>query len=268
MPTTQRQEDWIKSAIGRGMDLDGVNQFQCVDVINDYGNYLFGSWEQTVGRGNAKDKYVNMPASYWEKIPNNPRDPNQLPERGDVIVWPGFTVVLNGTTVNNPAGHIAVVLSATPTSVTTIAQDGFYKTRPAFQVTYPLLLNGVLPIGWLRPRLDKQIGAEMTIIVKPIDQLNVHLAHPILMWDFEHNKSLWNSGDDMQITQKTNIINGDTYYVPIDRAQNGELFGFKEKDVFAPGNAITPAPLPSADPAIVAKAAKFDQIIAITKGVN
>lgn len=168
MATKQRQEDWFTSAVGRGMNLDGVFGFQCVDVINDYGNFLFGNWQQTVGRGNAKDKYANMPDTYWQKIPNNPKDANLIPQRGDVIVWPAMTKI------NNPAGHIAVVVSANQKGVTVIEQDGFYPNRPAFQTTHPYLLQGVLPIGWLRPRLEQDIGGhDVTIDEYAADILDV-----------------------------------------------------------------------------------------------
>jgi len=134
------------------MNLDGINGYQCVDVPNDYAEWLFGDWQQTIGRGDAKDKYAIAPLAYWGKIANDPHNPNLMPERGDVIVWPAMTKI------DNPAGHIAVVLSATTTNVTVIEQDGFDNTRPAAIKTHPYLLQGVLPIGWLRPRPEKMIA--------------------------------------------------------------------------------------------------------------
>jgi hypothetical protein len=111
-----------------------------------------------------------------------------------------------------------------------------------------------------------QGDTEMNIIVRPIGKLQVTLAKGIQMYDFEHNKALWNSGTYMELTQKTNIINGSTYYVPEDRADKGELFGFKEEDVYAKGNVVKQAPdsTPAIDPAIIDKAKKYDQIKSIT----
>lgn len=164
-----RIEKWIKSAVGRGMNLDRVYGYQCVDVVNDYGNTLFGKWEQTVGRGNAKDKFSIMPSKYWEKIKNDPTSATQTPRRGDVIVWPGWA--------SNPVGHIAVVTSADKNGVNVIQQDGFTNTKPAHTARLPYILGGKLPIGWLRPRLttvklatEAEIKAAYTsILERPAD---------------------------------------------------------------------------------------------------
>ena len=140
-----RIEKWIKGAVGRGMNLDKVYGYQCVDVVNDYGNTLFGNWQTTVGRGNAKDKWNIMPTKYWEKIKNDTSKSNQIPQRGDVIVWNGWTA--------NPVGHIAVVESADKSGVNVIQQDGVTNTRPTHRARLPYVLGGKLPIGWLRPKL-------------------------------------------------------------------------------------------------------------------
>lgn len=146
--TTARQEAWFGGALGRLMNLDGVYDYQCVDVPNDYANFIFGDWQRTIRRGDAKDKYTNAPADYWQKIPYSS---GQRPERGDVIVWGPMP------SIGNPAGHIGVVESATASNVTIFEQDGFLQI-PTRRKTHPYRLNGALPIGWLRPRPEKMIG--------------------------------------------------------------------------------------------------------------
>jgi hypothetical protein len=231
---TKQQEDWFRTAIGRAMNLDGVADLQCVDVPNDYAEYLFGDWQETIGRGNAKDKYQIAPDSHWIKIPNDPTKPDLIPEPGDVIVWPSMPKI------DNPAGHIAVVESATAEEVTVIEQDGFLQI-PARRKTHPYIINGVLPIGWLRPKQEKIIGAniDMTIIVKPLTPLEVTLKKSIPLFEIATGQKLTDSGTWMRLTQKTNVVNGSTYYIPFDRAEKGEVFGFKEEDVYAKGNTVT-----------------------------
>lgn len=127
---------------------------------------------------------------------------------------------------------------------------------------------GTLDIERIRrgaTQLPPEGDPEMTIIVRPITPLKVKLIKPITMYDFEKGKILWNSGTEMLLTQRTNIINGSTFYVPADRAVKGELYGFREEDVYATGNVATEVPsTDTADPAIAEKARKYDQIKAIT----
>ena len=75
----------------------------------------------------------------------------------------------------------------------------------------------------ITPELEAYGGSDMTIIVKPITTLKAELKKPIMMYDFEHNTALWESGLGMTLTQKTNVIWGSTFYVPADRAESGEL---------------------------------------------
>ena len=168
---TPRQSDWFKTAISRGMNLDQVADYQCVDVPNDYAEYIFGNWERTIGRGHAKDKYSIAPGDYWLKIPNNPSDANQTPAPGDVIVW--------GAMRNNPYGHIAVVVSASVNYVTVIEQNGFESWKPAYQKIHPYYLYGALPTGWLRPRPDKIIGGTESGTI-PIEEHHKVLVRTIM----------------------------------------------------------------------------------------
>jgi hypothetical protein len=151
MATNTYQEKWFAGAVGRATNPDGVAGFQCVDTFHDYGMAIFGkTWQETSGWGNAKDLFWGPSTEYWVKIQNDPNDPGLIPQRGDVIIWGGTPAW--GV---NPFGHIAVVLSATATSVTVVQQDGFLQC-PMFVGTLGYDNPGTGPvIGWLRPNFDE-----------------------------------------------------------------------------------------------------------------
>ena len=140
---SDRIDAWFAQAVGKAMNLDGVpkdSPLQCVDVPNDLAEFLFGNWEKTIGRGDAKDKYDIAPSAYWEKLPYRF---DLVPQKGDVVVWPGSSIV--------PAGHTAVVESATAGYMNVVEQSGGTE-RAAYRASRLYRLNGVLPIGYLRPR--------------------------------------------------------------------------------------------------------------------
>lgn len=149
-------DQWYTGAIGRGMDPDGVYGFQCVDVAKDYSAAIFPGvhWRDSIGYGNAKDLYAGASTKYFDKIANNPHDLNQLPSRGDIIVW--------NATSTNPYGHIAVVVAADSKGVTVVEQDGFAPTKPAYQ---KVRLWGQKPcIGWLRPKLSVNVAPDQRVV--------------------------------------------------------------------------------------------------------
>lgn len=75
----------------------------------------------------------------FQKIPNNPNDPNQLPEPGDIIVWGGNLPNSGG------AGHIAVFLSAFSGGF--ISFDSNWAGKYCHQVSH----NWSYVLGWLHP---------------------------------------------------------------------------------------------------------------------
>ena len=143
-------DDWLKNAVGRGMNPDGAYGYQCKDVADDYSTWLFGNWQNTIRPADAKDAFNNANDEFFIKIANNLNDPNLIPQRGDIIVW--------GASQANHWGHIAVVVSADKTGVVVIEQDGFRNTIPAYQAKRGYVYAGMPCIGWLRPRPEKIIG--------------------------------------------------------------------------------------------------------------
>lgn len=139
------------------LELDGDKTYvadnhchhNCKDVIDDYCLWLFNDWVNTIRPANAKEAFANSNEEYFEKIVNNPNDPNLIPQRGDIIIW--------GAMSGNPYGHIAVVAGADANGVDVIEQDGFLQV-PARLYRRPYVLAGGAVIGWLRPRPEKIIG--------------------------------------------------------------------------------------------------------------
>lgn len=156
-----RINQWIANAPGRRIDVDGAYGLQCKDVIDDYCLWLFNDWQNTIRPANAKEAFANSNGDFFEKILNNMSDPNLLPQRGDIIIW--------GTMVGNPYGHIAVVLGADLNGVNVIEQDGFAQT-PARTIRRPWIFSGGPVIGWLRPRPERIIGYVAPQTISPTDR--------------------------------------------------------------------------------------------------
>lgn len=85
--------------MGQSIDWDGLYGPQCVDEI---AQYCIDNGKP-VAYANAKD-WANHPAlqSAFDWTDNNPADYNQIPKRGDIIVWSGNLPNSGGY------GHIAI----------------------------------------------------------------------------------------------------------------------------------------------------------------
>ena len=100
--------EFIKTYKGKSFDYDGVSGVQCVDLVKQYLNKVFGikpgSW------GNAKDYYENYNnnktlKANFTRIANTPEF---VPKKGDIAVW--------GTGLGNKYGHIAIATGEGTTS--------------------------------------------------------------------------------------------------------------------------------------------------------
>ena len=100
--------EFIKTYKGKSFDYDGVSGVQCVDLVKQYLNKVFGikpgSW------GNAKDYYEDYNSNKtlkanFTRIANTPEF---VPKKGDIAVW--------GTGLGNKYGHIAIATGEGTTS--------------------------------------------------------------------------------------------------------------------------------------------------------
>ena len=159
-------EEWLNSADGVKMNPDRRYGLQCVDLVDQYAQDIFGvSWTESVGGvAGARQLLDRAPDAFWNRIDNDPNNPALIPERGDVVVFAG-----DGS---NQWGHTAVVLTAGVHGITVIQQDGFaaphqfvdgawYSAKPAHVASLGYVQNGTGAVsGWLRPKAEKLLPPE------------------------------------------------------------------------------------------------------------
>jgi GH25 family lysozyme M1 (1,4-beta-N-acetylmuramidase) len=167
--------EWIQTAPGVSMNPDGHYGLQCVDLVDQYAQDIFGvPWNVCVGGvTGARELLDVVPDAYWIRIDNDPNDPNLIPQQGDVIVF--------GGSVQNKWGHTLVCDTADHNGFWGVQQDGFappvifvdgnyYSNKPAHRVWLPYYGPGTgVVTGWLRPREEKIIGYVPPVVVKPPD---------------------------------------------------------------------------------------------------
>lgn len=92
-------DGFISKWLGQSIDWDGVYGPQCVDEIAQY----CVENGKAIAYANAKD-WANHPAlrGDFDWTDNNPSDYNQVPKRGDIIIWSGDLPGSGGY------GHIAI----------------------------------------------------------------------------------------------------------------------------------------------------------------
>ena len=81
---------WLKSMLGRSVDLDGVYGAQCVDLILAYYDYM----GVPRSSGNGKDYATNTLPNGWQRIKG------ATPQVGDILVY--------GYSEKNKYGHVAI----------------------------------------------------------------------------------------------------------------------------------------------------------------
>ncbi len=128
---------WANSKVGKSIDWDGVYGAQCVDLIAAYYNYLGTS---TPG-GNACKYVSNALPSGWKRVQNAA---GVVPEPGDIAV---YDVGWKG----GKYGHIAIVVGADSSNMTTVEQYGS-TDHTTHKVTYPYNRgNGYHLWGFIKP---------------------------------------------------------------------------------------------------------------------
>lgn len=145
------QHEWLAAVDGQPINPDGFAENQCVDVVDHYGEFIFGvPWPICVGGVmGAKDLLGVAPGKYWEKIPYTP---GFRPQFGDVGVMGGSAL--------NQWGHTFFTLGSDGGGIDVLQQDGFapplrngYSIKPAHRARLAYSSPGTGPlIGVLRPR--------------------------------------------------------------------------------------------------------------------
>lgn len=134
--------------LGKSINVDNAYGAQCWDWAAYYANKVPGCPSLPTGPvGGAREcfEYFRNPLpQYFDRIPNDPNDANQLPVAGDIICWGDPYGIIDGVHY----GHIAVVRDADTNGFTSFDQNwgGMYVRAIRHDWT------GVL--GWLRPKTD------------------------------------------------------------------------------------------------------------------
>lgn len=150
--TQQDAVKWLEGEVGKKLDFDGQYGCQCFDAFNYYYKYLTGRNPYTDGYGvpGAKDIW-NVPTSRFTKIANNPKDPNQLPQPGDILVYgaPFGRAIVNGKVVY--FGHVETCKAATTKGVTYIGENEHGNQYEGVTEGFRSWSNCIPGlIGWLR----------------------------------------------------------------------------------------------------------------------
>lgn len=188
----ETMQSFLGRAPGKYFNPDGMYGFQCKDLIDSYCEAIFGKpWSQTITPGNANQVFNTASGEYFEKILNNPNDPNMVPRYGDIITWAG-----DG---HNQFGHIAVVISADVHGVNVVQQDGYLQSA-AFQgrLGYTQAGTGMVQ-GWLRPKANKMVGAAKPAVVagKPAAAKTVTLPASAGKWNVYREGGPYTTGNQI-----------------------------------------------------------------------
>ena len=160
--TTLDQRIFIETAAGKFFNPDGMYDFQCKDLIDAYCLRLFGNWTNTIRPGNANQCFDNANPTYFEKIRNDPNDPNQIPQYGDIVMSAGDWL--------NEFGHIWINVWANQNLMSVLQQNvGGHANTPTQAGTLFYEQPGTGPvIGWLRPKLTGTISGAGDIIIEGV----------------------------------------------------------------------------------------------------
>lgn len=141
--TRQDAVNWLTSKIGQHLDYDHEYGDQCVDFWAFYYVYLTGKEFFAAGEGvvGAKDIWgKSLPE--FTKVANNPNNPNQLPQPGDVLIY--------GASWGGGYGHVDVCLSANQSNVTSVGENEHGNpSEGVIEITrtWGQIVGGL--IGWL-----------------------------------------------------------------------------------------------------------------------
>lgn len=147
-------DQFIANYLGKAIDWDGVYGAQCVDLVAQY----CADNGKPVAYANAAD-WWRHPAlvNDFDFIDNNPNDPNQLPNRGDIVVFNGNQPGSGGY------GHIDIydmrTGSATWQGLDQNWGGQYVKFVPNHVWTYV--------IGWIRPKTPPAAPTPPVVVPEP-----------------------------------------------------------------------------------------------------
>lgn len=160
MNQAQHADAFFNRWNGKKIDEDGYYGTQCWDLAAAYAREEYGCPSLPTGSGGAEGVYrlfQNPIGQYFDRIANSP-DPNNIPQKGDLVVWTNKT--------SPPWGHIALVMSANSTSMTVFEQNGgidYNKDGIADGTAYTINRGYANVAGWLRPKAQGETMSKVDI---------------------------------------------------------------------------------------------------------
>ena len=139
-------DQFVLTYNNKPVDFDGAYGNQCWDLAAQYSHDVVGlqggAWQvmPTGPNGGAIEVFRNFQSplpDYYDRIANNPNDPNQLPIKGDILIWNWGTY-----------GHIAVCLGATANQLQIFEQNN--PIGSVAHVNNNARFTGLA--GWIRPK--------------------------------------------------------------------------------------------------------------------
>lgn len=141
---------WIDLWDGRGIDEDGAFGAQCWDLAAKYAREMVGCPRLPTrpgGNGGARDVFeIFMPPlnHYFDRIKNDPNNPNQVPQAGDLVFYG------NDFPGSGGYGHVVLAIDPKPGQPTF---NSFRQNEPGGAKANIGKNNYKYCLGWLAPKV-------------------------------------------------------------------------------------------------------------------
>ncbi len=206
--------NWKPSVLGKHVDIDKSYGAQCVDVVLDIGEaYFLGIAWSTLFPPVSSAKLLGSKHNdkYFEWVPNDHNDPNQLPETGDIMVFDATPASGYTNTFENPDGHCGVCDHATSAGYWLLQQNA-PATGAAVNVTYyPWKYRPCL--GWLRPRLSTTASPAPAPTAKPDNGKTLYLPQSVQKWRVYSVQGPWTVGHEVAYLWPSKFKGGLSYKI-------------------------------------------------------
>lgn len=141
-------DEFVKTWDGKKLEVAGSGTngdalYQCVDLANGYIRDVL--YLPIIEWTNAVD-FPSKAGSNYDYIVNDPTDPNQIPTKGDLVIW------------KPSPGHIAVFLE----KIDDNHFHSFDENFPLYSVCHIQEHDWTNVIGWLHPKTENTITIEKT----------------------------------------------------------------------------------------------------------
>lgn len=154
MSQTEIYQSWKPTVLGEELDVDRAYGAQCTDVVLSLAQAYFPgvAWPTLIPPvSSAKLLGSHHNDEYFEWVPNDHNNPNQLPPQGAIMVFDATPQSGYANTFNNLDGHTGGCDSASPSGYSLIQQNAPNSGQAVNVTAYSWKFRPCL--GWLIPRL-------------------------------------------------------------------------------------------------------------------